>query len=148
MPSDIIGRAHVVDGDSVVVAGAPIRIFGIDAPERRQRCRDGNGYPYRCGRLAFRALVHRTQFASVRCVPRTRDKFDRLVATCYQGKDDIARWMVQQGLALDWPRYSGGAYADAEDAARNAERGLWRGRFVRPWDWRHRRKWAAVTSRL
>jgi len=73
----------------------------------------------------------------VRCVPRARDRFARLVATCYQGNDDLARWLVAQGLALDWPRYSGGTYADAQDAARRAERGLWQGAFVRPWEWRH-----------
>ena len=116
----IVGRARVLDGDSIAVAGVAIRIFGIDAPEWRQRCRGADG-------------------------PRTRDKFARLVATCYQGEDDVARFMVRRGLALDWPRYSGGAYADAESEARSAERGLWQGAFAPPWNWRHGR--AALTSR-
>ena len=73
----------------------------------------------------------------MRCVPQARDRFARVVATCYQGTDDLARWLVAQGLALDWPRYSGGTYADAEDAARRAERGMWQGAFVPPWEWRH-----------
>ena len=131
------GRAHVIDGDSLKVAGMPVRVFGIDAPEWRQRCRRADGHSYRCGRLAFRALARRLRSAPVRCVPRARDRFARLVATCYQGNDDLARWLVAQGLALDWPRYSGGTYADAEGAARRAERGLWQGAFVRPWEWRH-----------
>ena len=141
----IAGRARALDGDSIAVAGVPIRVWGIDAPEWRQRCRGPAGQIYRCGRLAFRALAHRLQFASVRCVPHMRDRFGRLVATCYQGEDDIGRWMVRSGLALDWPRYSGGAYADAEGDARSAERGMWQGAFVRPWDWRHGR--AELTSR-
>jgi endonuclease YncB( thermonuclease family) len=82
--------------------------------------------------------VQRLRSAPVRCEPRARDRFARLVATCYQGNDDLARWLVAQGLALDWPRYSGGIYADAQDAAQRAERGLWQGAFVRPWEWRHR----------
>lgn len=133
----IAGRAHVLDGDSLRVAGTAIRIFGIDAPEWRQRCHAADGHLYRCGRWASRALVQRLRSAPVRCVPRARDRFARLVATCYQGQEDLARWLVAQGLALDWPRYSGGSYADAEDAARRAERGLWQGAFVPPWDWRH-----------
>ncbi|MFZ0840193.1 MAG: thermonuclease family protein [Xanthobacteraceae bacterium] len=133
----ISGRAHVIDGDSLKVAGTQIRVFGIDAPEWRQRCRRADGHLYRCGRWAFRALAQRLRSAPVRCVPRARDRFARLVATCYQGNDDLAHWLVAQGLALDWPRYSGGTYADAEDAARRAERGLWQGAFVRPWEWRH-----------
>jgi endonuclease YncB( thermonuclease family) len=141
----IVGRARVLDGDSIAVAGVAIRIFGIDAPEWRQRCRGADDRLYRCGRLASRVLAHRLQAASVRCFPRTRDKFARLVATCYQGDDDIARWMVRRGLALDWPRYSGGTYADAQGDARSAARGLWQGAFARPWDWRHGQ--AAFTSR-
>jgi endonuclease YncB( thermonuclease family) len=143
--SQIVGRAHVLDGDSIAVAGVPIRIFGIDAPEWRQRCRGADNQLYRCGRLASRALARRLQFASVRCIPRTRDRFARVVATCYQGEDDIARFMVRRGLALDWPRYSGGEYAEAESEARSAERGLWQGAFATPWDWRHGR--AMLTSR-
>jgi endonuclease YncB( thermonuclease family) len=133
----ITGRAHVLDGDSLRVAGTSIRIFGIDAPEWRQRCRAADGHLYRCGRWAFRALAQRLRSATVHCVLRALDRFARLVATCYQGHEDLARWLVAQGLALDWPRYSGGTYADAEEAARRAERGLWQGTFVPPWDWRH-----------
>jgi endonuclease YncB( thermonuclease family) len=141
---EVVGRVHVLDGDSIAVAGLPIRVWGIDAPEWRQRCRSDDGQLYRCGRVSFRALARRLQFASVRCVPRTYDAFGRIVATCYEGQEDVARWMVARGLALDWPRYSGGTYADAEAEARRAARGLWQGEFARPWDWRHRR--AAVTS--
>jgi endonuclease YncB( thermonuclease family) len=133
----ISGRAHVIDGDSLKVAGTQVRMFGIDAPEWRQRCRGADGHPYRCGRWAFRALAKRLRSAPVRCEPRARDRFARLVATCYQGNEDLAHWLVAQGLALNWPRYSGSTYADAQDAARRAERGLWQGAFVRPWEWRH-----------
>jgi endonuclease YncB( thermonuclease family) len=143
---DIVGRARARDGDSIAVAGVPIRMWGIDAPEWRQPCRAGNGRRYRCGGLALRALAHRLRSAPVRCVPRARDKFERVVAVCYQGEDDVARWMVRQGLALDWARYSGGAYGEAEREASSAGRGLWQGRFVRPWDWRGGRRQAAVTS--
>jgi endonuclease YncB( thermonuclease family) len=133
----ISGRARVIDGDSLKIGATQVRMFGIDAPEWRQRCRAANGRPYRCGRWAFRALAQRLRSAPVRCEPRTHDRFARVVATCYQGHDDVARWLVAQGLALDWPRYSGGTYADAQDAARRAGRGLWQGAFVRPWEWRH-----------
>jgi endonuclease YncB( thermonuclease family) len=141
------GHARARDGDSIVVAGVPVRVWGIDAPEWRQRCRTASGRGYPCGRVAFRALARRLRAAPVHCVPQLRDKFERVVAVCYQGQDDIARWLVREGLALDWPRYSGGAYRGAEREARDTARGLWRGGFVRPWDWRHRRRWAAVTSR-
>jgi len=97
------------------------------------------------------AVVLRPVYLLIACGPppfavfRVHDKFARLVATCYQGEDDVARFMVWRGLALDWPRYSGGAYADAESEARSAERGLWQGAYAPPWNWRHGR--AALTSR-
>ena len=39
----ITGRAKIIDGDLLEVAGERIRLFGIDAPEGRQQCRDANG---------------------------------------------------------------------------------------------------------
>src|SRR5207237_1182174 len=52
----VTGRARVVDGDSLEVAGYRIRLFGIDAPEWRQECTDASGASYACGRAAARAL--------------------------------------------------------------------------------------------
>ena len=48
----VTGRARVIDGDSLEVAGVRIRLFGIDAPERDQDCQDGNGKSYACGYAA------------------------------------------------------------------------------------------------
>eukprot|EP00955_Chlamydomonas_euryale_P043964 352766-Chlamydomonas_euryale.AAC.5 len=37
------GQARVVDGDTLVVDGTRIRLFGVDAPESKQVCRDALG---------------------------------------------------------------------------------------------------------
>jgi endonuclease YncB( thermonuclease family) len=44
----------------------------------------------------------------------------------------LAEWLVKNGLALDWPKYSKGDYAAAQDDAKRAERGIWSGSFVEP----------------
>ncbi|WP_352528332.1 excalibur calcium-binding domain-containing protein [Mesorhizobium sp. M0060] len=44
--------------------------------------------------------------------------------------------MVEHGQALDWPRYSHGAYAQQQTAAEGAKVGVWIGTFEVPWDWR------------
>ena len=49
---------------------------------------------------------------------------------------DIAAWLVENGLAFDWPRYCGGHYQSRQDTARRTRAGLWLGTFEWPWQWR------------
>jgi hypothetical protein len=48
----------------------------------------------------------------------------------------VARYLVRNGLALDWPQYSRGEYAKEQERAKAARLGLWNGTFTTPWDWR------------
>lgn len=45
----LIGRATVIDGDTIEIAGTRVRFNGIDAPESIQLCQDAEGRSYRCG---------------------------------------------------------------------------------------------------
>ena len=67
----ITGRAKIIDGDSLEVAGERIRLFGIDAPEARQQCRDTTGQDYACGRDAARVLTALIGGRPVSCTPVT-----------------------------------------------------------------------------
>jgi hypothetical protein len=51
--------------------------------------------------------------------------------------EDVSRWLVRNGWALAFRRYSV-AYVADEDFAREQKRGLWSGAFIAPWEWRHR----------
>ena len=75
---------------------------------------------------------------TVVCSPKDRDRYGRTVATCEAREIDVGRWMVLQGWALDYERYSKGEYAGAQAAAKSAKRGLWVGVFEPPWEWRRR----------
>ena len=132
----IVGAARVVDGDSLVVAGDRIRLFGIDAPEGRQECRNAAGQNYACGREAARALTSFIAGRDVLCKPVDHDQHDRDVATCSVQGRDLGEFMVRGGHALDYRRHSKGRYASAEQEARAAKRGLWAGEFERPSEWR------------
>lgn len=131
----VMGIASVVDGDTIEIHGERIRLFGIDACESRQLCEDASGQPYRCGQQAALALSDHIGRRTVRCEGRTRDRYGRLVAICYLGDEDLDAWLVSQGLALAFRKYST-LYVPEEDAARVAKRGLWAGRFETPWEWR------------
>jgi endonuclease YncB( thermonuclease family) len=62
-----------------------------------------------------------------------------MVAVCWVGDEDVDGWMVGQGWALAFRKYSD-RYVAEEDAARAAGRGIWRGTFDAPWDWRAARR--------
>ena len=132
--AEIVGRATVIDGDTIEVRGERIRLYGIDTPESSQLC-DLGGQPYRCGQQAALALADKLGEKTVHCTEKDVDRYGRTVAVCLAGNEDINRWITFQGWALAYRKYSLD-YVDAEDEARMASRGLWRGGSEQPWDWR------------
>lgn len=134
----MVGRATVIDGDTVEIHGEHVRINGVDAPESRQSCTDGQGRAWRCGIAAAKALdIFLAASRPMRCEYVDRDRYGRFVGNCFRadGKN-IAAWLAGNGHALDWPRYSGGAYAAEQARAQAAKAGMWSGTFEAPWDWR------------
>ena len=136
--SALSGLARVVDGDTLDVGRARVRLHGIDAPESAQRCRASGRY-WRCGRKAARALASRIGGRTVACEERDRDAYGRVVAVCAVAGLDLNEWMVSQGWAFAYRRYSRD-YVAAESRARAARRGIWRGEVVAPWEWRQGRR--------
>jgi endonuclease YncB( thermonuclease family) len=132
------------DGDSLVirVAGSSrgVRLIGIDAPERGQRCRDARGAAWDCGRAAtaaLRALV--PQDAPLTCHSSGTDRFDRALSVCLTADGrDVAAQLVAGGWAIATTE----TYLVEEAEARAARRGLWAGDFETPAEWRaaHPRK--------
>lgn len=133
----IAGRARAVDGDSLIVGLARIRLFGIDAPEGRQPCRDAQRRSYACGEEARRALAAAIGNRPVACTP-VGLSHDRSVALCTVEGRDLSEAMVRSGHALELRQHSQGRYAAAEREARNAKRGLWAGDFDQPAEWRRK----------
>ncbi|WP_097109379.1 thermonuclease family protein [Hoeflea halophila] len=130
---DITGRASVIDGDTIEIQGKRIRFDGIDAPEARQQCQDATGKPYRCGRVSAEALDAFLAKSRPTACTVTGTSWDRYVAVCRRADGtDVNRWMVSQGHAIDWPKYSKGRYAGDQAQARSAKRGIWAGKFEWP----------------
>lgn len=135
--NDLVGRASVIDGDTIEIRGKRIRLWGIDAPEGRQRCfRDGK--PWRCGRSSANALAGFLGARTVECAHRDTDRYGRMVAVCKVGDKDVGSWLVRNGWALDFTRYSGGVYSDEQRQAEAEKRGIWVSQFEPPWVWRRR----------
>lgn len=114
-PEIIKSTCHVIDGDTIVLGKLRIRIAGIDAPEL--------DHPW--GQKSKWAMVQLCKGQVITAHVTEEMSYDRVVATCYlpDGRD-LAAELVKQGLAIDWPKYSGGKYRHLEpDGIR---RKLWR----------------------
>lgn len=94
--------ATITDGDTIRAGGQGHRIWGVDAPERADQ-----GGP--ASTAALRAL---TDGQRLSCDVVDVDRYQRPVVICTlpDGRD-LACEMVRQGQAVDWPKYSKGAYA-------------------------------------
>ncbi|WP_162375646.1 thermonuclease family protein [Ancylobacter sp. TS-1] len=125
----------MIDGDTLEIHGERIRLNGIDAPESRQTCQRADGSEYRCGQGAAFALADWIGRATVTCEPHGHDRYRRVIATCYARGEDAGRWLVQNGHALAFRRYSL-VYVPDEERAQAAGSGVWQGHFILPWDWR------------
>lgn len=141
MAEEIVGKPRVVDGDTLDFSGRLVRLFGIDALEIDQVC-GADGRYWACGKEAHWAALNRVSPHWVTCVVAAAGGAGPDAAVCYlagAGQVDLNAWLVAQGWALA-DRDATEAYVAAEDAARRAGRGLWRGTFVTPWDWRAGRR--------
>ncbi|HZP10395.1 thermonuclease family protein [Methyloceanibacter sp.] len=131
-------KISAIDGDSIRAGnGDEYRLFGIDAPELHQTCKDANGKSWLCGRAAKAKLTTLLKAGGVNCEARATDNYGRIVAVCSaQGVPDLGEAMVSAGYAIDLGAPAGNPYQAAESEAKDAKRGIWRGTFDRPSDWR------------
>lgn len=106
---------RVIDGDTFVSFGKKIRLWGIDAPEK------GDAH-YLSSKLYLEVILEKEPFS---CYYKDKDKYQRLVMQCFSRGEDIARMMVQRGLARDYFRYSKGEYSSEESFAKDNAYGIW-----------------------
>ena len=131
-PPPAVGHVRVIDADTVDIDGTRYRLFGIDAPESRQTCRTW-GRTWECGAAATEALMSRAEGMS--CAGSDADRYGRVIGVCSSGGEDMNAWLVAQGWALAY-RYYAEDYVDQEEEARSNRRGIHRGEYVEPWNWR------------
>ena len=132
------------DGDTFVIWKQSIRLAGIDAPEFSQDCEDSAGKSFNCGAAALNYLKKIVSTHEVRCTGSQEDTYDRLLATCYVGDTNINEQLVIAGWAVAFLKYSD-IFAQQEARAKADKKGMWKGSFVRPADYRQTR-WDEVQT--
>ena len=134
---ELSGVPRVVDGDTLTIGASRVRLDGIDAPETDQICLNAKSVRWACGIDARDQLAAHIAGRVISCSSTGTDVYQRMLAICSLAGEDLNSWMVHQGWALAYVKYSS-AYVYAEENARANQRGLWQGAFIAPWDWRHR----------
>ena len=135
----LYGPARVIDGDTLKIGSERVRMVGIDAPETKQSCKRNNAETWPCGEDSSLALIRKIAGRNIRCEYQERDRYRRILGTCYADGVNLSGWMVRQGWALAYRRYSK-VYVREEEKARADGVGIWSGEFTEPWTWRRRRK--------
>jgi endonuclease YncB( thermonuclease family) len=133
--SDIYGLPIVTDGDTIKFSDNKIRLHGIDAPEKNQKCIK-NKKEYNCGIAAADALTNKIGKNVVKCsTQKNKDRYNRFIGTCFVKQENLNRWMVRNGHAIAYRRYSKD-YIHDEKFAKTNKLGLWSGSFLKPEKWR------------
>ena len=143
---EISGIPKIIDGDTVHINENIFRLEGIDAPEMRQKCKKESlkisfiiGFTfykdYNCGKVSKEKLKNKIRGSEIKCIFTTKDRYKRYIATCYKEKTNLNQWMVRNGYAIAYRRYSK-KYVSDEDFAKENKLGLWQGKFMNPEKWR------------
>ena len=133
--SEISGVPRITDGDTIKILNKRIRFHGIDTPEKKQICIK-NFKEYKCGQEATNALIKKINRKSIVCkVQGKLDRYKRYIGVCFLGNIDLNKWMVRNGHAVAYKKYSND-YNEDENYAKKNKIGLWSGNFIHPEKWR------------
>lgn len=134
----IVGVAQVLDGDTIKIKGKTIRLFGIDAPEKKQKG----------GIEAHQFLKQELNSKIISCELVKKDLYGRSVGICRYVKysflpfykKEINRVLVEQGHAWAYRAYSKEYILD-ENIAKKLKRGVWQQKNpTPPWQYRKQKK--------
>jgi endonuclease YncB( thermonuclease family) len=140
--------ATVKDGDTIQLAGVTYRLDGIDAPEFDQICIDDHAEPWTCGVEARDQLANLIGKRGVRCEDLGPDKaYSKWhVGICTVDGETVSlnQLLVRQGFALNSESSAKARFTEDEAGARHNLRGIWKGCFVAPQDFRQMKRSAAL----
>ena len=107
---------RVIDGDTFVASGRKIRIWGIDAPEKKEAAFTASSW-------LLQSLISE---GTLKCKLVDIDRYKREVMHCLIDDLDIGAMMVKVGMAKDYTKYSGGYYQQEQSEAKAKNRGIWK----------------------
>ena len=127
-------KLTVTDGDTIRIGEERIRFSGIDAPELKQTC-VYQEIEFKCGEFSKNLLIKKIANQKVSCIRESKDQYGRTLAECFVGKDSLSSYLVQEGYAFAYRKYSDKFIAD-EEYAQSKGNGMWSMEFLFPWDFK------------
>ena len=132
----------VIDGDSLKRDKKRYRLHGIDAPELKQLCWIDD-QPWSCGEASRNYLMAIQGKEGMLCIKLDEDRYRRDIVKCSvqtkDGIEDVGSIMLEEGYALAYRQYSK-EYIEEEKRAKDNKRGIWKSKFMYPWEWRRKKK--------
>ena len=125
---------RIVDGDTIVLNGEKIRFTGIDTPELKQTCMKGDEKIF-CGILAKKILIKKIGDKIPKCINEGKDVYNRTLAECFINGESLSSFLVRNGYAFAYRKYSKKFIRDEEFAKMN-KLGIWSMKFDYPWNFR------------
>ena len=124
----------VTDGDTIRIGDERIRFSGIDAPEIKQTC-IYQEIDFKCGEFSKNLLIEKISNQEVSCIRESTDQYGRTLAECFVGKESLSSYLVREGYAFAYRKYSDKFIPD-EEYAQSKGNGMWSMDFMFPWDFR------------
>jgi endonuclease YncB( thermonuclease family) len=138
----------VRDGGTLQLADVTYRLDGIDAPAFDQICIDEHADAWTCGVEVRDQLAKLIDNREVHCEDLGADpayKKRHLGICTVEGETvSLNQLLVRQGLALHLEPSATGRFKEEEAGAKDNRRGLWKGCFVAPQEFRHGKKDGAL----
>tara|TARA_Y100001958_G_C21111189_1_gene458074 strand:- start:46 stop:498 length:453 start_codon:yes stop_codon:yes gene_type:complete len=124
----------VIDGDTIKIGNEKIRFGGIDAPELKQICFK-NEEKISCGILVKNILKKKIGKETPKCISEGKDVYKRTIAECFINGESLSKFLVSNGYAFAYRKYSRKFIRDERFAKKN-KLGLWSMKFIFPWEFR------------
>ncbi len=135
---ELSGRvATIVNGETLRIGNAMIRLEGVESPDRSQTCQGSGKKRWKCGEMAQVALERVARGKTVKCqTGTTPDAHGRLNGTCtLEDGRDVGAILVEGGHVFSTSSYFGG-YAVQENEAKRLKVGIWANDIERPAEYR------------
>lgn len=129
-------KIYVIDGDTIHIGTKKYRFSGIDTPEMKQTCSKDNKI-IMCGVLAKNALIKKISNRPVLCKEETIDRYKRIIAECFINNESLSKYLVRNGHAFAYRKYSK-KFIEDEQYAKENKLGLWSMTFEYPWEYRRK----------